>query len=592
MGELMALALTDRMFDLAKQRGMEAPPADDIYARAADYVGYHQAHKERIRKLDAILNGNWQTVFPDGSVTSDMPKVADFISSDLEDLSALVAGPEPSTICPPANDTEREMRASLTRQHIIATYRRENQYHLVRRRLALDLIGTGLCCLVIWPNYDADDMTRAYPMYQRKDPRHVFPDPNLSNPTEVSSLVVAYRTKARVLAATFPHIRNALFTQHERDRFDTSDVEVVEYYDEEWCIKVAGYRASGERRPRTALIAQARNLVGCPLALIQARPTPDGKFRGQFDKAIAPLGTANKIMELHLMQLADEIFSEKIVRGVFDNPQDVGPGATLYTTDPSANIERATPAGSHPQMYNDVQLLLSQSRESAGVPAARHGDIDQNIASAQFVNAIQGKYITAVNSYQFLLADLEERANTLAFKVDEVYMGWPKQLTGIVGGRSTAEDYDPLTDIAGRYDNRVVYGAGSGLDSYNRRLAIIQDIQYGLASRRTGRSQLDYVSDVLAEEAEIARERMEDGFLAMMADPNGLPPEQRLRALALASEGHSVFEIATILDEEARAAAAQQQQLAAAMAPAEMAETSGQAPGQALPSLATLRGGY
>lgn len=593
--------LRDDLERIVDARAQEGPVTDDIYAKASDYVGFQLAHKRRIGKLDALVNGDWGTLWPDGTVSQDLPKIADYITSDMEDLGALVAGAEPSVSVPNDTDKPQDVKAATMRQNILATYRTVNQYRLTRHRLALDLIGTGLACLVIWPRFDKANPSLSYPTFVRKDPRHVYPDPDLTHPMAVTSGVLAYRTKARVLAANFPWVRTALFTNAEQARWDTSDIEVLEYYDPDWCIKVCARRVSGERKPRIVELGRLRNMTGSPLFLITARPTFDGQFRGQFDKAIAPLGTANKMMELHLAQLADEIYSEKIVRGVFDNPEDVGPGATLYTTDYQASIERAKPAGSHPQMYQDIQLLLQQSRESAGIPEARHGNVSQSIISATGIDSLQGKWVTAVDTYQGLLANLEMRANATALRVDEVYLDFPdKPLAGLAGGRSFGATYTPSIDIAGRYENRVTYGAGSSMDPYNRRLAVIQDIQYGLASRRNGRSQLSYVEDVIAEEAEINRERLEDGFITGMADPN-TPLDQRMRALALAAEGKSVLEIAAIMDEEARQAAEQQAMMAQEQAQMQSFAAGGGAVGQeetealneaaSLPSLEVLRGG-
>ena len=273
----------------------------------------------------------------------------------------------------------------------------------------------------------------------------------------------------------------------------------------------------------------------------------------------------------------------------WDNPEDIGPGATLYTTDYQATIDRAATANSSLQMYQDLQLLLNQSREAAGVPAARHGDISQNIASAQFVNAIQGKYITLVSTYQELIADLEERANSVALAVDKAYMDWPdKVLAGVAGGRSFSGTYTPTLDISG-VDNRVVYGAGSGLDSYNRRIANIQDMQYGLISKRAARAQLDTVEDVVAMEAEIFREQLVDGFVAGIADPQ-TDLQTRAKALALASEGKNAEEIAAIIQAEqeaqAQEQAMQQQAMEAVMGGQEQA---GLAQEGAMPQLPPMR---
>ncbi len=574
---------------LAQVRADETPPsATDVYSQAADYIGRSREHKARIARLDALARNQVDTVWPDGTVTQDVMKLAEYVTSDIDDLASLVAGPEPTIVVPQASDRPKDMEATTRLQQVLYTYRRVNRVKRLRRQTAIDLIGTGLACWVVWPNYGADPST-SYPQYMRRDPRTVFPDPSLSDPSQLSSLVVSYTTKTRLLVATYPELKSELFTSREDPNTSTENVQVIEFYDRDWCVKIA-HRPAKDRRfnPRSVTIAAIRNTLGTPMALVAARETQDGQFRGQFDTALEPLATANKMMELHLAQMSDSIYAEKLVRGLWDNPEDIGPGATLYTTDYQANIDRAATANSSPQMYQDLQLLLNQSREAAGVPAARHGDISQNIASAQFVNAIQGKYITLVSTYQELIADLEERANSVALKVDRGYMEWPdKVLAGVAGGRSFAGSYTPSLDIIG-VDNRVVYGAGSGLDSYNRRIANIQDMQYGLISRRTARAQLDTVEDVVAMEAEIFKEQLVDGFVAGIAAPE-TDLATRAKALALAADGKNAEEIAAIINQEQQAQAAQMQMQQAA---AEAMMGGGQMQGQmqAQPGLAQAGG--
>lgn len=576
---------------LAQVRADEAPPtATDVYSQAADYIGRHREHKSRIARLDALARNEVNTVWPDGSVTQDVMKLAEYVTSDIDDLASLVGGYEPTIVVPQASDRPKDLEAATRLQHILYTYRRVNRVKRLRRQTAIDLIGTGLACWVVWPKYE--DPLHSYPQFMRRDPRTVFPDPSLSDPAALSSLVVSYTTKARLLAASFPQLRTELFTSAELRQdpnLSTENVQVVEFYDNEWCIKIA-HRPAKDRRfnPRSITIAAVRNRLGTPLALIASRETQDGQFRGQFDTALEPLATANKMMELHLAQMSDSIYAEKIIRGLWDNPEDIGPGATLYTTDYQASIDRAQTANSSPQMYQDIQMLLQQSREAGGIPQARHGVVDQNIISGQGINALQGKYVTLVSTYQELIGDLEERANSVALGVDVAYMDYPdKALAGIAGGRSFTGTYTPSKDIIS-VDNRVVYGAGSGLDSYNRRIANIQDMQYQLISRRAARAQLDTVEDVAAMEAEIFREQLVDGFVAGIAAPE-TDLATRAKALALAAEGKMPEEIAAIIqkaqEEQAQAQAAMQTEMAAIMGE----EQPGLAQAGAMPALPPIR---
>ena len=393
---------------LVRARALEAPPPNDVFSQASTYVAAHNAHKKRIARLDAITDERWDTVWPDGTVTTDMARISDFISSDLDDFTSSIAGPQPSVQVPARTDRDSDVLAATQLQNILATYRQVNNRHLQRLQLAADLVGTGLACEVIWP-----DFRRGYPRFMRRDPRIVYPDPDFADPNELSSLVVSYQVQARILAKAYPAalLASELFTQGESKEWGSRWVQVYEFYDSEWCIKVAG-TASGpyNRKQRAVMLASIPNYVGRPLAVIATRTTPDGQFRGQFDKSIAPLATANKLMELKLAQAADEIYATKIVRGAFDNPDDYGPGAVLTTMDYQASITREEVARSSPDFYNDINMLITASRSAAGVSEARSaGGVPQNIISGQGITALQGKQIASVMNYQLRMAD---RKNT------------------------------------------------------------------------------------------------------------------------------------------------------------------------------------
>lgn len=546
----------DKLPDLARSRETEGPPAGDTFSRASEYVARHREHKARIAVYDAVVSGHWNTIWPDGTTTQSMPKIANHVPGDVVDLANLVGGPEPGIAVPQVNDEPRNLKNALLRQQVLYTYRKENRLKRLRKKTAIDLVSTGLACWVIWPHY-GDDPLRSYPRYIRKDPRIVYPDPNLTDPNEVSSLVIRYITKARLVAAAYPQVATQLFTEHERTQgaLSTSDLEVVEFYDKNGCHKVA-HRAArdGRYKSRTVTLAYVRNFLGSPLALIAAPESADGQFRGQFDESIPPLDTANKMMEMHIADMADRIFAEKIVMGQWDNPEDAGPGATLYTSDYQAKIDRAQPANSSQQLYQDISLLMQSSREAGGVPPARVGNVDQNIISGTGITALQGKLVTNVSAYQDVLGDLEERANALALQVDEIYMeAEGKILSGIAGGRSFNGAYTPSRDIAGQYENRVAYGPGAAVDSYNRSVQAFQKLEYGTISKRKAMEQDGDVEDVAAMESEIAKELVLSGFIAGLSAPE-TDLLTRAKAASLMAQGKTVEEVAQMFAVEMAAA--------------------------------------
>jgi hypothetical protein len=545
----------DDVVEIRDERIAAAPSAEELYVTSTSYVNHHRLWKDRIRALDNVVN-DIAPLLASNSVPADKRwqtfYIANSIKGDLHDVGMLVGDPKPTVVRDPADEGDKAQEDATLVQQVLAHYRRRSRLDRQRRLLAMDLAGAAAACWVIWPDLQEPDPTRAFPLYIRKDPRYVFPDPAWTGGDDLANMVITFRQKARTVETAYPGTLAKLFTADELMEASNAEFDIVEFYDPSISMKVAVFagRLKGKDQHRATEIASLPNLVGRPLVVMGSRLAFDGQFRGQFDAAIAPLSAANAMFNMHLDQLADMIYSEKEVHGQWENAQDVGPGATLFTNDPGAKIIRTPPAGSHPQMFADIQLLREQAREAAAVPQARQGEISQNIASAAFVTAVQGKLATQVGDYQLALADMEERANSLALAVDEKYLDAnEKPISGTAAGRHFSTKYTPSVAIKGNYDNRVVYGEGQGLDRMNRKIAILQDKNSGLISERRARIEGTEVEDVLAEERQIYREAFEKSVVAGMVLPD-TPIHMRLQALDMLEEGKSMKEIAKMLLEQ------------------------------------------
>lgn len=567
--------LSDRQHDLGAMHG--------VYEEAK---AWWRRSKERIALLDRVQNGDWPVMWPDGSSKTMKPKIGDSITADLEEIGKLVGGPEPTVLVEADDESEESsVKAAALRHAAIEAYRDRSNLGRLRPRLAMDLAGSGLATVVTLPDYQTKDPAHRLPLYFRQNPRYVFPNPGWDGIGECPDAMVGFRTKATAIEQKFPGALMKLGID-VKDAAKT-EVELIDFYGPDVTLKVVVLtEASGflrRQKARVVPLVDQPNPTGRSFAHLAMRASFDGQPRGQFDGAIAPLLLANQMVTMHMESLADMIFSEKIVRGVFENPGDIGPGATLFTRDPNATIERVAPAGSNPQMYADIQLLQNEARVGSSVSAARRGDISQNIASAQFVTAIQGRDATNVEDYQKTMADLETRANVRALAIDEKMLGTEngkpisKPVSGMSEGKRFATTYRPV-DFAGRYDHKVVYGPGSQVDKLQQESRVIMRFREGLISLREALAQIAEGGDPVAVERDIFRDEVVRGVLEGLKGPVGpdsAPLEARVKALEMVEEGKTPLEIAKAIREVLEA----QAQEAAPLLPTDaLAEQEGLTP--------------
>lgn len=536
----------------------------DIYALNTSYVSHHRQWKDRIRRLDRVMDNKWPIKYDDNAAREEEAKIADMITSDLHDVGLLAGDIEPTVVCDPqvkkGQSTDKAQDRALLRQQILTNHRRRSGLAMKRVRLAMDLAGAGAGCLVVWPDRYGPQEER-FPQYHWKDPRYIFPDPDCKDGLDLLNMTISYRVKGRALAADYPDVLSRIYTAQELKynpkEADNRELEVIEFHGPGESLKMVGLnRSQGARKDlRTTVLDGFTHDLGKPLAIMGMRPSFDGQLRGQFDTSIGPLQSANLLFHLMLDQMGRFVYAMELWTGQFDNPDDAGAGARIRG-ELGAKIERVAPDAVNPQIFAMYNTLKSESQLAAGVSSARHGDVSQSIISAQGVDRLQGKQTTQVAAYQEIIADMEERANALALEVDEKMLGGvEKSIAGTVEGGSFQRTYEPKRDIAGVYQNRVEFGAMASMDRFNRSVQVQGQVAGGIISERRARSELLTDVDIDAEARQIAKEQIEKGVIAGLQQPT--TPEtwltqvqMRLRAAELLDKGKTVGEMSAELMEE------------------------------------------
>ncbi len=535
----------DQLIELANERALAVPNpgSKDIAALDASYTDHHSEHKRRLETLGDILKDKWDEVFPDASRRIKAPKVANTIRTDLGQVARTAGGPVPTLIVDADSETDTAQTEASKRQRIAETYRARSRLHRIRPETVMDLAAGGLAGWAVYPDFaQAErDPATAFPLIIRKNPRYILPDPSWEGGEEISDVICSRLQKASILERAFPAEIDDLLLADEKKKKHSTWVRVIEFYDENWTIKVAAMNK------RNVELARIPNLVGRPMFVLGTRLEYDGEFRGQFDSAIGPLVLANEMVAFKMEDMANKIWANRIIYGQAENTSDFGPGADIYAGAPEEfSIEYSVPPGVDPQYYADLSDLRDQARVASGVSTAARGDLPQSIISAAGVNALRGPDTEQVEEYLDTLAHMERRALSLCFAVDENYLDDQKIASGISEGKSFREKYRPSRAINGRYDIRVEYGEGSGLDKLNRQNSVIARHRAGLMSKRDAMVQLNEGGDVQAQQRQMEEEAIRQSVLAGLLLPD-TPMQTRLKAIEMFNQGKDLPEIAAEL---------------------------------------------
>lgn len=466
-------------------------------------IRMHRTHllgdwKARIDKVDKLYRGEWDVIFPNETSREELPHIMNLVQVTMDDVAKIVSEATPSVRCFPADDSEAAQKNAYLREAIAETYWDRNYGDILAPKLAMDLVGTGACFLVV------DTTDKQYPCVHRIDPRMAYPD---THNGILYDLLVAQTMKVRTAAKLFPRL--------ELERFDNPEfcdgAEVLEYYSRNECVQAILLTKTSKPIPNGYLEIKRWDPQGVlPVAFAQA-DSFDGEFRGMFDQVTGSLGTKNRIVKLLLDYTDQLVYSPLVSKGLLNPETQFGPNAH-YRLDPNiqdAQMGRMSPGGPAPQLERILHFLDQEQRAGVNYPAQRQGEVKQSIASASFVASTQGPLTSTVRNIQRLLGYVREQVTAICFELDEKFMNEPKPLVRSVGPK---KEYTPSSAIKGLYECQVMYGAGAGLDRMNADVRVLQHLGAGLISRETARKQIEYLSPDGEEHDRINREMAESAL--------------------------------------------------------------------------------
>jgi hypothetical protein len=470
-----------------------------------DFIETGKDWKSRIRTVRALYRGDWEVAYPDGTVRTDLPKTANPVQTGLDDLSHLAVENEAQHHCTPTDTDSPAILNAELRSHVLDSYWYFNEGEYMAPQLIFDLAGTGGCFVSVTAKDGFD-----YPCFTRLDPDNSYPD-------VVNGVMVTFLYVQRM---PIRHA-HALYGVDYSGVADTTEVEIVDYYDSSRHMRGStGLNSQSEFVKGSARVLNyTQHDLGCTPIGWGKLPTLDGAWRGIFDQAGGGMLARNRILQLTL-DYADQLVYAPMFAHDVENDRDPPSPRTLYRLRTAeGKIGRVAPAGTNPELFQLMEYLDREGGRGTMTPAARAGEVHQSIASAAFVTSTLGQLTSVIRVLQRELGMMRQRANYAGMKLDETYLDFNKPLVINAGRRDT---YTPSTAIAHRYEHRVLYGAGAGLDALNKKVAILQDLGARLISRDTARDQLDYVGDKVSEALKVDREMVADALSQRLATENDL----------------------------------------------------------------------
>lgn len=506
----------------------------------------HSEHKTRIEKGDRIYRGDLSDFRTNGDpAPKDHLLIENKYKNSLHDLTRLAAEPRPVPVFVAMGDSVEEAKKARVREAIADTiWEFGINGPRIQRKLYMDLVGAGYMAVQLFYNDKSE-----YAQGMRLDPRYCYPE--VRNGT-LQSMLYVETMNAALAKAQWPDLAESITVK------DDKDVEIATYADDK-VVSQAIVQMSGNKPVKNgAFVVQEwkHDLKCVPVAFVTL-DTFDSTYRGLLDQVGGPMALRNRIMAYlndYVEEMVHAPFEAKNVLNADDPP---GP-LTIYEHDPHADdsfIRRVAPAAPAGSVFGVLQYMDAQESMEALQPPSRVGNVRQSIASGDFVNSTQGNLSSAVRELQDCMADLRRQVHYIAFKIEEHYLDNEKPLIRAIERKKT---YKPSRDIDGVYTHRILFGASAGMDRQYADVRVIQHAGAGFISKKTARSQLDYLDDPTSEQNWIDQEQIAAVLLQRMTADPATPLSIIAKTLMGMAKGNDLVEV---MMEQAEAIAAKEAEL-------------------------------
>lgn len=498
----------------------------------------HKGWKQRSLTSDLIVQGRWNTVWPDLTIEERDPLVENIYNEALYDKAASAAAVLPFVEVSPTRGTrlDRAEGNAQMRRRAFISFMRDSLVEDKQIAWTFDWLQHGAMYGMPWKDFRTDSL---HPYAIRFDPRTAYPIAHDSKDELRQIFFLKYRKMAdleRDYGLEHEALRAMRVWSMRNGRDLSRPVEEVWYADEtHWGVAVVAamnptppnfryvnplFRNEGGPPFVEWLVPlHEHGLNGCPV-VEKAKRSPDGEYRGALDDMIPNLKVAHNVMARIITQLEISTALPTGIEGV-ENPEDFGPNALLYG-DGSGNMDfKQPPMRPNFEALQQVALQLDSARNAGAYPQQRAGDPGASISSAKGTVALQGSFNAQLAWNQRDLAIFYRRLLGKLANFDQVYCGGAnKQIEGWDEGEMFSDKYDPATFWKDDFRCEIGF-ARVGLDEQANLTRLAMASQMGGMSARSFMRKSGLVDNPLNEEREQALESVASGFMAFaMAQAN------------------------------------------------------------------------
>lgn len=570
---------------------------EEIIAEVKARESHWAPHLARRREIDYLISGRWEHVFPDDVTGDDMPMVANIFRVNTEDIGRLFAEQVPSQRCDRA--TDRDLARTEDREKVLLAYDNLSRTWDQSEWWGQDMAAVGFAAIKVWPRMSTP-IERRFPLFERVDPRDILPEITWKPHRPTDSVIIDTTDSVDRLASWFPEQMAALMERiiayktrsatiygaaepTSADYGIPTELRVIDLYSSKKICRVVMFDddvyVDGE------VLVEIPNVIDCCPIQLAYRPSWVREPYGQMDDAKGIVRTENRYFQVLLDYFVEMVYGGKLVWNV-KNPTDKGPGVRYYALGPDARMESVAPEIPSNIALSMLAQLESEARTTSIAPRSREGDVQLNKASAAFLERAQGQLVSVVKSLSRSFAAAKERANEVAFAMDEEFCDAMKEVNGVARGRRYRLRYRPTELIRGDHQNRVSYGLRGGIDQPTWNVLQLQKQTTGNLSRESFMEEDPAIEDVEAELQRLRRQVFEESLLAMLAEPT-TDPATKLKIIAGFRDSADVEEVAEMaLASQAPPALAG---APGAALPVAGAPGAGGAPPAPLPPIASIR---
>jgi hypothetical protein len=548
---------------MTDNRAYSLPPGTDPQDVCTEIIASYRRGLERwtgMRQRQgavlSLVNGWWQTVFPDDVSDTELPMVANIFRTTTEDGGRMFAEQEPfERVYPAAMDGQRQ--AEL-RERIVNAYSQRSNLSSHLEYHGMDMIAAGYTAIKVWPDFRKPPSER-FPRFQRLHPLSVLPESSWRPEEATDNICVHYSDTLTRLRQEFPEAVEALMQKMTgrvgaaalgydltsmfaaQNRVGT--LQILDWYSSRYIARVALYSAEG--RDNAELLTYIENKTElCPVQLAY-RPSWGSEPLGQLDDSKGIVQAKNRSWRMLLDYFVEMVYGGKVAWNI-QNPYERGPGVVYRALGPDGKLEPVTPNVPSFQAFNLVAEMESEAEKSSFSPSSRSGEVAPR-TPASALRGSQGQLYSVTKSLQRNFAMAKQNANEAALAQDEVWCeAKDKRIFGVARGKRFEAPYTPSKDIAGDHSNVVSYGASSGLDMPTHMVLWENMRATRSVSLETFLENVPSVEDVPEELSRIRAETLQEAFIVSLTDPTH-PPAERDAAMKAFSEGSSLAEVIDIL---------------------------------------------